>query len=379
MIIRFVVALLFLFTGSALAFSITPPGKITNAPSDGRYDIPFNILVDIEKAKKLLATREAGYELTTRTVWVKGKGEKGKWTKRKITKLADFDVLIAVEHISERNIKVIRLNKNSGEFTPGYTLDWEKFNGVNTNFIVSHPKGHIVLAIKRVVNEKKGFREVVYTPFSADLDLPFLRRRGWKYLHEKLEGAKVGLRERGVKSKSFPKELVSDIVPMDVAFKLVQIEHIDPARIKDEPIEALMNEVLVVIAANRGDAYRYSVSTAKARGLFQFIPRTYNSMYRKYPSAKLNKNFVAGMNDHLNAAEASLLLFDSDISALEKAERGQLRKNPKLMAQYLAAAYNGGSGRAKKALSKNGLTTSHLLPETIIYVKKLELVEKIIR
>ena len=164
---------------------------------------------------------------------------------------------------------------------------------------------------------------------------------------------------------------MQDLVSPDVALVLSIIEHIDPTRSRRESIEKLINEVLVIIAANKEKAYAYSVSKAKARGLFQFIPRTYGAIRSQYPKAELIPNFVSGMNHHVNAAKASLLLFDSDLSALPREKRVDLLKNKVALAEYLAIAYNSGSRRAVRAYQSGSISTRGLPAETVIYVEKL--------
>ncbi len=69
----------------------------------------------------------------------------------------------------------------------------------------------------------------------------------------------------------------------------------------------------MVLGTNKQKAYRCSTSTAGARGLFQFIPKTYKRIVDLYPQAGLDKDFTRGMEDHENAAKATLLLFDADL------------------------------------------------------------------
>ena len=110
----------------------------------------------------------------------------------------------------------------------------------------------------------------------------------------------------------------SDTRPIEVSLVLSIIEHIDPGRFehyKGNEI-ALVHEVLTIIGANTTRAYSYSKSSAGARGLFQLVPDTYRRLQEKYRSAGLTRDFASGCNDHTNAAKASLLLFDSDLSIL---------------------------------------------------------------
>jgi hypothetical protein len=234
----------------------------------------------------------------------------------------------------------------------------------------------VVLALKRVVKAGENkFQEVVYTPYTKELNISELRQAGMKYLREKIDTAETDLRQKGVQSRAYG-GLVSDVVPVDVALVLSVIEHMDPARFQNKTqVEQLVNEVLVIIGANEKRAYRYAVSKARARGLSQFIPRTYKSIRNKYPKARLDPDFVAGMNDHLNGAKASLLLFDCDLSSTAKDRRIFLKNNPKIMGKYLAATYNGGVGNAAKAIDRYGNDwEKHVRPETVVYLQKFDAV-----
>lgn len=136
---------------------------------------------------------------------------------------------------------------------------------------------------------------------------------------------------------------------------------------------ALVHEVLTVIGANGADAYAYSRSPAGARGLFQFIPRTYEKLLRKYHEAGLNRSFVSGCNNHLNAAKASLLLFDSDLNDLPGDYLRAMSGDVQAVGRYLAAAYNCGSERVKKSLTDCTKGWTCRLPEeTKIYLQKFD-------
>lgn len=300
-----------------------------------------------------------------------------KWTTRKL----NYNVLLAVKNIKDRNsnIELLRLKRNGEKSPPGFEIEFEKPNGANTEFTIKRPEGFIVLAIKRVVGGKKnGYREVVYTPYSKELDLPEIRQEGQNYLRTMISRAADNLRQRGVRSRSFGM-LVADVVPSSVAFTLSINEHIDPGRFRaGVPDVKLINEVLVVIGANKENAFRYAVSKAGARGLFQFIPTTYALVRIKYPKVDLERDFIKGMDDHLNAAKGSLLLFDLDMSRLPKEDREYLRNNPETMGRYLAATYNGGPGHATSALKRHGRGwEKYVKPETIVYLQKFTALWKI--
>jgi hypothetical protein len=134
-----------------------------------------------------------------------------------------------------------------------------------------------------------------------------------------------------------------DVASMEVSLVVSIIEHINPERFeqyKDKEI-SLVHKVFTIIGVNTTKAYRYSKSRAGAMGLFQFVPATYRMLLETYRSAGLKKDFVSGCRDHVNAAKASLLLFDADLEDLPR-KLWSVLKDSRSVGMYLAAAYNCG-------------------------------------
>ena len=205
-----------------------------------------------------------------------------------------------------------------------------------------------------------------------------MRQAGLGYLTRQIALAYKDLREKNVRLSGFDR-LLADVMPTEeISLVLSIIEHIDPVRFEhcqEGQEAALVREVLTVIGANTANAYAYSKSPAGARGLFQFIPKTYKRLQEKYPEAGLKKNFVPGCIDHVNAAKASLLLFDSDLSDLPKCLLSRDGRSAREIGAYLAAAYNCGAKRVGESARECGNQwTCHLPEETKIYLKKFNLV-----
>lgn len=300
---------------------------------------------------------------------------------RKEGEFKDANTILALSCVNDnRRIKFVLLAP-SQNVSGVYRFERGPRNGVNTRFSVKSPEGCTVLAMRRAVHKPDGgFHEVVYTPYSKDIDSVEMREKGMKYLTRVVSSAQNSLRNKGIMSHAFPGRLVADTVPTWVAVRLALIEHIDPARADKESIEQLMNEVTVIIAANAENAYRYSVSAANARGLFQFTPSTYDLLLENYVSAELITDFISGTQDHLNAAQAALLLFDLDTKTLSKQKRSDLSQNRVSQMEYLAASYNGGSGHAKKAMRYDGtIVVGLLLLETQGYIINLRRVHQNLR
>jgi DNA sulfur modification protein DndE len=334
----------------------------------------FDIREDIERAQKFLKDKVAGHTVAIERDVVPFRDRKGR-RKQKIVvrRIVRPNFLLAVEDLKERQIKLVRITER-GCVTEGFRVTRTRDNGVASRFEVTHPENMAILALRTTVRSENGFKEVVYTPYSPEIDTWQVRKAGFDYLVERIREARSDLMEKRVKLAGFRR--VSDM-PIDVSMVLSIIEHIDPERFmhsKGNEI-ALVQEVLTVIGANTTAAYSYSKSPAGARGLFQFVPDTYRRLREKYREAGLHKDFVSGCNDHTNAAKASLLLFDADFATLPAKWLSAAGKDGRSIGMYLAAAYNCGSARAERSAREcKGQWTCLLPEETRIYLKKFEAV-----
>ncbi len=326
--------------------------------------INFDIFEDIARARELLDGKRCGFQVV--------KSKKGKGKKKEKVELGEFTILLAIENVKTREIQVVRVHPKFGAKSNGLVIEPGKSNGVNTKFTITYPEHHIVLAIKRPVRQGNIFREVIYTPYSEGLDIPQVTKAGLEYLKHTLSMAKKELIRRRVRSLSG-----EGFVEDDVSLALAIIEHIDPLKFESGKYteEKLIHETLVIIGTNRENAYRYSVSKAGARGLFQFIPKTYQRMVRLYPGAALYKDFARGMENHTNAAKASFLLFDADMHVLKNGGKEQFMAEAQVSGRFLASAYNCGSGRTKKAMDRYGEQWFSGGPaETQVYLRKFDAV-----
>jgi hypothetical protein len=314
------------------------------------------ILADIKRARQMLEKEEAGFS-------IKEKKFKGQW------EVENPKYLLAIRH-TNGEIKIVRVDPKAGEWQPQeYVIDWGKLNGVNTKFTVIYPENSVVLAVKRVVRDPNElFKEVIYTPYSAEIDCQELRDAGMDYLKRTIKEARRQLKQ--VPSLAHEGRSVAETTSEEQSLVLAIIEHIDPDRLLQKvPVEKLMGEVLAVIGANQGMAYRFSVSSANARGLWQFIPPTYALIKDKYPEASLHQDFIEGMNNHLNAAKASMLLFDSDLSYFK--EQKVFAGNDLTLGKQLASAYNCGAKRTAKEIKAHKNMWERKVPhETRLYLKK---------
>jgi hypothetical protein len=373
-------------TGSALAEdtflrpagSAHPSHYVADSSSAARPESGFDIREDIRNAREFLKDKRSGHTVTVGETTVLVAGKRGRSRKKVVRRRIIKPVfLLAVEDLKERKLTLVRFTDKGCE-TEGFDVVRTRNNGVGSRFEVRYPENRAVLALRTMVHsEGRGYKDVVYTPYSPVIDTPKVREDGLNYLKRQIESAKADLVDKNITLKGF--EFISDdIVLTEISLVLSIIEHIDPLRFQNAPPggeTALVHEVLTIIGANMGDAYAYSRSPAGARGLFQFIPSTYEKMLRKYRQAGLDRNFVSGCSNHVNAAKASLLLFDSDLNDLPRGYLRTVGDDVQAVGQYLAAAYNCGSRRVERSLRDcTGGWTCGLPGETKIYLRKFDAV-----
>ena len=362
-----------------LEYSVSSETSILfKSKGKGGQAINFDIRDDIRRGQEFLKDKVAGYSLVNeekRITFLDRRGRKKE--KLILEKIIKPNFLLAVEDLKERKIRQVLIT-DKGCVTEGFEVTRTRNNGVGSNFEVIYPENMAVLALRTAVRcGKNSFGEVVYTAYTPEIDTWQVRKAGLEYLVRQIELARKDLEERKVKLIGFDR-LEAETMLTEVSLVLSIIEHIDPVRFKncreDEKI-GLVHEVLTIVGANTINAYAYSKSPAGARGLFQLVPDTYRRLQEKYLQAGLRKDFVSGCTDHINAAKASLLLFNSDLADLSKERLSAIRRDVRAAGMYLAAAYNCGSGRVQKSTRKCGNQwTCHLPEETKLYLKKFDVV-----
>jgi hypothetical protein len=281
--------------------------------------------------------------------------------------------LLAVEDLKERKIRQVLITSR-GYVTEGFHVTRIRNNGVASRFEVTYPENMAILALRTTVHSGNGLKEVVYTPYSPEIDTKEVRKAGLDYLMGRITLARNDLAAKRVRLGEFER---GNGIPMEVSLVLSIIEHIDPVRFEHYRGNeiALVHEVLTIIGANTTEAYRYSRSPAGAMGLFQFIPKTYKRLLDRYRSAGLTRDFISGSTDHVNAAKASLLLFNSDLMSLPTGLWSATRRDGRSLGMFIAAAYNCGPERVgKSARVCKGQWTCRLPEETRTYLRKFEVV-----
>ncbi|PJE76113.1 hypothetical protein COV04_01115 [Candidatus Uhrbacteria bacterium CG10_big_fil_rev_8_21_14_0_10_48_11] len=321
---------------------------------------------------------------------------------------SDREVLLAVWNPSTNDMQTVQVTLTTEDVliggalrripkaiskTAGFRIDYTSGNGVNVQYTVASPSGYQVLANKfPIFDSGSGTTgtfppaEEIYVPYSDTFLDPVIVASGRSYLDDVIVTALKELNLQGVHSVT-GRGLVGDVVDPDVLRTISLIEHMDTGEfLRATDKGPVLNKVFAILATNREDSYRFAGSSAGALGLAQFIKPTYASIAAHYPSAHLIGDFKKGMADHVNAFKAMALYTDLNQNVLESYAKANLSRNPALftdaMREVLAAAYNGGATRVRKAIQHFGdnwqvAVSSYygLRNETKSYLKKFRAVE----
>ena len=194
-------------------------------------------------------------------------------------------------------------------------------------------------------------KPIVYLPFTEDTFDPAFVSGGKDFLVVTARQALDELRLANAPSKAFPGELLADAIPLQVVTTLAVIEQTDDRDYIDKQALAF-DEVLSQYGLKQDEAYRYSVSSARALGPMQFTNRkgngTYSAVVRRCPAARLDPVFETGATNLLNAMKAAICLLDLEIAGMRSDIRQAYQKNPVVLGIFPVAAYNGGPRNVKK-------------------------------
>jgi hypothetical protein len=209
-------------------------------------------------------------------------------------------------------------------------------------------------------------RPLVYLPYTADTLDPRFITGGRDFLLETARSAIGELRSGNVPSEAFPGELLADVIPAEVISTLAVIEQTDDEDFVEKGREAF-DEVFSQYGLKREEAYRYSVSSAKALGAMQFTNRhgngTYSLVVRRCRGAQLDPNFERGATRLQNAMKAAVCLLDLELSQMSNEIRSAYRANPDVLGIFAVAAYNGGPrnvAKLRRALDRMGVRLDRL-------------------
>lgn len=239
-------------------------------------------------------------------------------------------------------------------------------NGVNTPVTITDSTGvnHLPILVQYPRVERGRYLETAYYMSShPGLGTPEVVNAGQVYVRNVLELARERLTGLGIRIE--PKVV-------DIAERLVAVEHVDHWRFRNEPHDSIFRDIYTLYALNEGQTYRYAVSSAGAGGMIQMIPSTYRMVRSHFSQVPLNPDFVEGMRDHANAAQAMLLYKQWTWEDLRRrpAISGALLEGIATQEQLMAAGYNSNPARLAGYITRGGAGWTNLIPrETQIYLR----------
>ena len=208
-----------------------------------------------------------------------------------------------------------------------------------------------LVKLKRWVEVVQTAKPIVYLPFTEDTFDPGFVSGGEEFLVATANKALEELRHAQVPSAAFPGELLADVIPLQVVTTLAVIEQTDDRDYVQKQAIAF-DEVLSQYGLKQDEAYRYSVSSAKALGPMQFTNRrgngTYSLVVRRCPGARLDPVFESGATNLTNAMKAAICLMDLELAQMRSDIREAYRTNPVVLGIFPVAGYNGGPRNVAK-------------------------------
>lgn len=208
---------------------------------------------------------------------------------------------------------------------------------------------------------------VVYTQpvphFLDRIETPGLVKEGFVFWNREAVEALEELKTLRVRSLTFPDRMLAATISSELLVALGAIEQMDDRQFLDDP-DRTADTVAIHYALNRDDAFSRAVSSANARGAYQFTEKngngTYSLMVRECVGAQLIPDFEAGTQDLRNMLKAAACYLDYERANLaerisrsmgDDAKEAYLAmwfSEPRLAAIYPVAAYNAGPSQAWK-------------------------------
>jgi hypothetical protein len=342
--------------GTSTSATTTPVSATTTSVTIIMPQVPA-IIQQVKSAKQQLESVKLNYDI--RPVIKKSKKGKDIISRYELT---TKDIALAILDPSSGQIKItvgLQNGKSMIFNDPNFDVKLSRFNGVNSSFQINQPANGTVLALKYLISGtetgsqktiKDSLSESIYVPYSSALVSPEVVAYGQNYLNGIINKVTADL--KFIPSQSIPGKQIVEAIPPALIKSLIYAEHSNAGEVLFGNPQVALDKLNILFATNLGDTYRYSVSTAGARGIAQFIPSTYTSLVKRHPEAGLASDFVAGMSDHENAIKAMYMLID-DYAGAVRVTASQGFASARVF-DYGAASYNGGTTRVARAVNEFG-------------------------
>ena len=248
-------------------------------------------------------------------------------------------------------------------------------NGVNTPILIvdTENKAHLPLMVQYPVERDGAFYEMAfYISTHPGIVTPEVVNAGKIYIRNIIDVARESLRKKSV--------YISPQIT-DMAERLAIVEHVDHQRFRNEYQLNIFNDIYALYALNEGQTYRYSVSSAGAGGMVQMIPATYRLIRSRYYNVNLMPDFVEGMRNHINAAQAMLLYMQMtwDDLIINDTVSGAIESGIAKPVELMSAGYNSNPSKLAGYIRRGGANWKNLIPrETKIYLQINESMDKFV-
>ena len=248
-------------------------------------------------------------------------------------------------------------------------------NGVNTPIALTDDNGETQQALMvqyPVIRNGKFIEMAYYMSTHPGLVTPEVVSAGRIYVRNVIDLAREKLRNQGIAIQ--PKVA-------DIAERLAGVEHVDHTRFRNEPHNIIFDDIYTLYALNEGQTYRYSVSSAGAGGMVQMIPSTYRMVRSWNPGVSLDPDFVAGMQNHINATQAMLIYMQRTWNDLTSSPtiNDALASGIATPEQLMAAGYNSNPARIAGYIDRGGSGWTNLIPrETKVYLSIFDSIDRMV-
>ena len=239
--------------------------------------------------------------------------------------------LLKLEKIGDKVFQYISADK-----TKTFQITFREWVWVNQQFSAALPTGYRIYGLSfPVTSEYTGtskmnepYSYVSYVPYEPMLDSPEKRQKWLDYLKTGFQQAYEKIKTANIPSQAFPGKKVHEVIPYWLPMMFNIVEHMDNdiyignrekwlLKPREEVFKLMgdkMGEVFNQYANNSRATYNYSLSRTWALGTSQMMRAPYGKLAKDfYPQARLNPEFIAGMQNHTNAMMAQILWFDNVI------------------------------------------------------------------
>jgi hypothetical protein len=309
----------------------------------------ISILGAVSRSKELLAPVLADFK------------KKESKVKPLASKNGQTAVALALWNKKDDSVKILGGTRGANFFTPddgSPAIPIVTHAGAQTAYRDNNPDSVVVGAVQAdmiaaTVKKKKIYKPsfAYYVPYNSELYSVETLAAGSDYLSSLIAGAFSELDAKEIISRAFPGQALTAVIDPYLIKSIAVIEHADGQIYQDDNSEESLGRFLVKLALNKENALGTATSSAGARGMVQFIPSTYKLMVTKRPDLALIPDFAKGMADHDNAIKAEAAYLDMILADLPQEIRDKYVIDKGSAAPYIAAGYNGGSVRVKRAIA----------------------------